>query len=409
MFTQLSYGKSINWIMFLVPALLLTTKNVSIAFIALSILISIVYLYKNWDRLTFSKFDLVVTLCMSFYFLGAIPITVYDGTTARYFQGGIRLLLCLPLYFALRTYRLQGDLQFRRSLELGVLVGSIGTFILACYQYLILGMPRVDGFLFSINFGYLACALSFLGLTLSFKSKLKTLLLIGSALSSIAVIFTFTRGAIFTIPILLVILALFNLKQIKKRYIMGGIVAFFLVVFTLYKASTDFKNRIDYTSHELALIYSGQVGESTSSGYRLQYWQGAIEAFKASPVIGLPYKQREEINHQLFLEGTISKGASTITRGHAHNQYFEMLATNGLLGLFSIFGVFIIPFIIFSSHYFKIKSNWSLSAAIFVCGFAIFGLTEVPLTANLIGSFYGFMLAVFFAIIASEKRNKSVY
>lgn len=405
MFTQVSYGKSINWLMFLIPALLLTTNNVSIVFIALSIFISIFYLYKNWDTLRFNKFDLIVTLCMSFYFLGAIPITIYDGTTARYFQGGIRLLLCLPIYFALKTYLWSHKLSFKKYLELGVITGSIGAFGLAYYQHFILKMPRVDGFLFSINFGYLACALSFLAFTFSFQSRLKIPLLLSSLLCTLAVVFTYTRGAIFAIPLLLVFIVILNFKKTKKRYIVIGGLSLSLAILAFYNSSSSFKSRMDYTTHELALIASGKVGESTSSGYRLQYWYGAFEAFKASPFIGLPYSQREELNHKLFLEGKISKGASTITRGHAHSQYFEMLAGNGLLGVISLLTIFALPIIIFSLHYLKCNSHWALSAAVFVSGFAIYGLTEVPLTANLIGSFYGFMLAVFFAIVASEKQS----
>ncbi|OAM98887.1 ligase [Vibrio europaeus] len=409
MLSHKSYEFYMSWIMLLVPALLLTTNNFSVAFIAIAILLSLGYLYFNRYSVAISKFDIIVTLCLSIYFFGAIPIAIYDGTTARYFQGGGRLILCIPIYYALKTYLSKNSSNYRVYFEIGLIIGTFGAFLLAYYQYFILNMPRVDGFLFSINFGYLACSLSFLALTFSFESKLKVLLIAGFVLSVIATVFTYTRGAIFAIPLLLAILVTINISKAKKRHIILGCITLFVVVFTLYKQSTNFKSRIDYTYQEFGLIASGNIGSATSSGYRLQYWYGAFEAFKASPVIGLPYSQREELNHQLYLDKKISEGASTITRGHAHNQYFEMLATNGLFGLLSIIGILVAPLFIFFQHHIKYKTNWSLSATLFVSGFAIYGLTEVPLTANLIGSFYGFMLAVFFAIIASEKHNKSVH
>ncbi|MDC5837991.1 O-antigen ligase family protein [Vibrio europaeus] len=391
--------------MLLVPALLLTTSNFSVAVIAIAILLSLVYLYLNRSHVAITKFDIVVTFCLSIYFIGAIPIVIYDGTTARYFQGGGRLLLCIPIYYALKTHLSKHQSNYRIYFEIGLIIGTIGAFALAYYQHFIIKMPRVDGFLFSINFGYLACSLSFLALTFALESKLKVLLVIGFMLSIIATIFTYTRGAIFAIPILLVLLVIININRFKKRHITLGCLTLFLAIFTLYNNSTNFKNRIDYTYQEFSLIASGNIGSATSSGYRLQYWYGAFEAFKANPLFGLPYSKREELNHQLYLDKKISKGASKITRGHAHNQYFEMLATNGFFGLLSIFGVLVAPLLIFFRHYVKYKTNWSLSATLFVSGFAIYGLTEVPLTANLIGSFYGFMLAIFFANVSAEKYH----
>ncbi|KGY11292.1 ligase [Vibrio tubiashii] len=397
-----------RWILLFVLSFLLTTNNFSVFFIILFVLLSVAYLYTNRHICTFSKFDLAITFCLSIYFIGAIPIAIYDGTTARYFQGGIRLILCLPIYLSLKTCIENSELKIKSSLDIGLILGSIGAFIISFYQYFILHMPRVDGFLFSINFGYLACTLAFLAFTFSFNSKRKPFLLLGSALCTLAVIFTNTRGAIFAIPLMLALLVTINFNNINKKYILVGTLSFLLVSTVLYNTSENFKSRIDYTVHELTLIASGDIEKSTSSGYRLHYWYGAMEAFKVSPLIGLPYHEREKLNHQLYLDEKIGEGASIISRGHAHNQYFEMMASNGVIGILSVVGIFIIPFFIFVSHYLKHKSHWSLSASIFVFGFIIFGLTEVPLTANLIGSFYGFMLAVFFAIIAAERQGKRV-
>ena len=56
-------------------------------------------------------------------------------------------------------------------------------------------------------------------------------------------------------------------------------------------------------------------------------------------------------------------------------------------------------------HYKKSSSDWAFSGVIFVSGFAIFALTEVLLTANLIGFFYGFMLSLFLAQISVRKAR----
>ncbi len=402
------YPKVICWCLALVPALLLTTNNYSVAIIALAVVLSLIYLQVNKTQFPWTKFDTLAAICFSCYLIGAIPIAIADGSTARYFQGGIRLFLCLPIYLALRRALIQQDLRLRPFLENGVVIGSIGTFILACYQYFYLNMPRVDGFLFSINFGYLACSLGFLSFTLILGSKNKILLGFAFALSIFSVSLTLTRGAIFAIPLILVVISMLNIRHISLAKVLAVISIFVLASVLMYQHSTGFQKRIDYTVQEFKSIQQGQINKATSSGFRIQYWLAAVEAFKQNPLYGLSYKQREELNEQLYISGKIGKRASGVQRGHAHSQYFEMLASNGILGLISLFAIFVIPFYVLANHYLVTQSPWALTGCTFVAGFSIFGLTEVPLTANAIGSFYGFMLAVFFAIIATEKQNKTV-
>ncbi|WP_237767870.1 O-antigen ligase family protein [Vibrio bivalvicida] len=350
-----------------------------------------------------NNFDKAVVLTLSCYFLGAIPVALADGTTTRYFQGGARLLLCIPIYLSCRYYLSRATFSLREYLEYGVIIGSLLALLLALYQHFILKMARVDGFLFSINFGFLACSLGFLALTLSFSSNRRIWLSLAFGMCLVSIALTLTRGAMFAVPLLLVVCAIVYIKKVSIKLVTLGAIAFIVSSFLVYNYIDVVKNRIDTTIQEFSYIASGNIELSVSAGERLQYWFGATEAFKESPFYGLTYAEREQVNHHLFLSGEMGERASKVSRGHAHSQYFEMLASNGLLGIFSLFAVFIAPFYIFYRHYLKTGTDFSAVAAVFVLGFAIFGLTEVPLTANLLGSFYGFMLAIFFAIVASEK------
>ncbi len=399
------FKKTILWSTFLVPTLLLSTPNFSVGVIVILILSSISYLLYNRRNLVLNSFDFLVIICFSTYFLGAIPVAILDGSTTRYFQGGARLLLCLPIYLALSQTLKTTTLELRKNLEFGVIVGSLSTFVLSIYQFFYLSMPRVDGFLFSINFGYLACSLAFLSLSLCFQSERRHWLVVAFIVSVISVTLTLTRGAIFAIPLLLIICLLFYVKKLNYKLVAICSAIFIGCCILTYNYSSSFKQRIDFTVFEFTSIAKGEVGRALSSGDRLQYWIGATEAFKKSPLIGLPYSDREQLNHELYLAGKINERASGITRGHAHNQYFEMIASNGTLGIISILAIFVVPLAIMILHFRNSTSTWAFPGAIFVSGFIIFGLTEVPLTANLIGSFYGFMLAVFLANISAEKHR----
>ena len=399
------YAKAISWSCLLVPALLLTTPNFSVAVIGFIILASIAYLLNTDNEIQFQRFDKIVIFCLAWYFLGAIPITIHDSETGRYFQGGVRLLATVPVYLALTVLLREKSLSLRKYLEVGVILGSLGTFALACYQYYFLSMPRVDGFLFSINFGYLACSLAFLSLSLSINSNKKVWLIALFCLGVVSVVLTSTRGAIFAIPFLLLLFPILHVKSIKPKLLAACTIAFFAICFISYNYSTNVKNRIDYTVSEFSNIANGHINKSTSAGERLQYWFGAVEAFKKNPTFGLSFSERKALNHQLFLEGKMGERPSKVQRGHAHSQYFELIASNGILGIVTIFSSLFIPLILMIHHHRKTSSDWAFSAAVFVSGFAIFGLTEVLLTANLIGFFYGFMLCVFFAHISVEKYS----
>ena len=405
---QSFYAKAVCWGCLLVPALLLTTPNYSVAIIGFIILASIGYLIINKPALKLQTFDKIVIFCLAWYFVGAIPVAINDGETGRYFQGGIRLLAAIPTYLALIDLFKKKSLPIRKYLEIGVILGSLGAFVLAYYQLYFLKMPRVDGFLFSINFGYLACSLSFLALSLSIKSNNKLWLAAAFCLSTVSVVLTFTRGAIFAIPLLLILFPIFQLKSINPKFLVAAIVAFLSICIFSYQYSSSVKNRIDYTVTEFSNIANGNINRASSSGDRLQYWFGATEAFKKSPIFGLSFRERKKLNHQLFLEGKMGERASKVQRGHAHSQYFELIASNGILGIVTIMTSLFIPLILMILHYKKTSSDWAFSGALFVSGFAIFALTEALLTANLIGFFYGFMLSIFFAQVSVERHAANI-
>ncbi|MBF4256143.1 O-antigen ligase family protein [Vibrio anguillarum] len=391
--------------LFLVPALLLSTNNFSVVIVAFIVLFSIHYLVKNRTHCDFNKYDLLITCCLGAYFFANLPITIADGSTFRYFQGGSRLLLCIPIYLMFRKAFILRSTQAYEWLSIGVIVGSFGALVLALYQFVILHMPRVDGFLFSINFGYLACSLAFLALCLSIKSKYKYLLLLAFIASIISTVLTLTRGAIFSIPLLLIFCALLNWKKLNLKLTSTFIVGFIALSLGTYWNSDSVKQRIDYTAYEVSHIISGDVEAATSTGTRLYLWKAATEAFKQSPFIGLPYDERETLNKQLYAEGKVNEYTRNLTRGHAHSQYFELLASNGILGIVAIIMMLAVPFVVFTQHYRKTDSLWGYTGTVFVAGFILFCLTEAPLQANLISAFYGFMLATFFALIRIEKYN----
>lgn len=396
--TKLSYSPQniVYSAVFLTPALLLWTPNFSVGVIAALFLYSLYYCFTNRQTISLSRFDWLVILCLSSYAIANIPNVIIDNGSLRYVDGPSRFIACISIYIMLRHMAIDTKTTLDK-LELGVIIGSIGSFLIAYYQYFILEMNRVDGFLFSINFGYLSCSLLFLAFALLPNAKYKKLLCVSIILSLFATLWTETRGSIFAIPLLLGAAAVFWHKKISIKHI---VLATALLVGTstiLYTYSKDFHSRMDYTAQEFSNIASGNVEDAVSTGGRLQLWKSAIEAFKVNPM-GLTYSEREALIKELHAKGEVTDWVLSIGRGHAHSQYFEMLASNGVLGIAAIALILFAPSLYFLSHHNAGDCRVAFLGFLFVCGFIIFGLTEAPLQANLISAYYAFMVVLFVAL-----------
>lgn len=395
--------KFLNLGIFLVPTLLLTTPNFSVGVILVLCLYSIKHVTNHQPRL--SGFDWVVIFCLGFYFVSNIPNLILDLGNFRYVKGPSRILLCILVYLMLRD-KIKSGLDIRASLSWGVFAGSIGTLLIALYQFYILKEPRVDGFLYSINFGYLSSSLALLALCLGNSCKYRSLLYIAFFSSGVATILTVTRGAIFAIPIAYIFYLMLTWKTKSLKHHAINTCVIFVLAISTYTVSPEIKNRVDLGVSAMAQVAQGEKNNNTSIGGRIFLWKAAYHAFTNSPLIGLDYAQRVELNRKLYNEGIIDKWASRVSRGHAHNQYFEMLASSGILGIIAIFAMLVLPFYLFLQHYLRTRCQVALTACIFVFGFIIYGLTEVLLMQNLISSYYGFMLALFFAYIRPGDISK---
>ncbi|OEF48240.1 hypothetical protein A1OW_16015 [Enterovibrio norvegicus] len=377
---------------FLLPGLLLWTPNFSVGVGLLIVIYSLYYCARNRSNLTLNKYDLLVLAIFTSYLLANIPITIMDESNLRYIDAPSRILLFFPVYLMFK--RELPNLNARFHLEHGVIIGAIGAFIISIYQYYILGLPRVDGFLFSINFGYLSCSLALMNLCLIKNSDRKKLLILGFLCASIATTLTLTRGAIFAIPLLLLLLGWVYRKEVNNRILILSVSSFVFASVLLYFSSPGVQERVDFTTSEFSSILSGNIAESSSSGGRLQLWYASTEAFTKRPLIGLTHSEREALNIELFESGAVTEWVTSVSRGHAHSQYFEMLASNGILSIITIIFLFGITIYLMSKN---MSSIFSVAGIIFISGIAIFGLTEVLLQANIINVYFGFFLAFFLA------------
>ncbi len=317
------------------------------------------------------------------------------------------MLAMAPIYLMLRHLVVRLELaRFRFSLEWGVIVGSLGAFFLALYQWFTL--PRVDGFLFSINFSYLTCAMGFLALALVRGSRRKGWLITAGVAVLAACVMTLSRGGILAIPFLLLLLLGLNMDRLgwkKPLLVLGGLAFLSLAAYTLVPAV---EQRVQYTISEISNIASGNVSDAVSTGGRLQLWTAASLAFAERPLIGLTYTEREAQIAELIEQEILTEWVATVSRGHAHSQYFEMAASGGLIGLFALVGFLLVPAVYHLKLLWRDRNNiYALTAFIFTSGFSFYSLTEVAINHELMVTFYSYM-QVLLLVLAFEHYTRRV-
>ena len=133
------------------------------------------------------------------------------------------------------------------------------------------------------------------------------------AINAVGLYFSYTRGA--WIGLFVGIPFLF-FKDNKKAFI--GISASAVLLAGLIFAAVP----------EVRETFMNRAG---SDGKRIAFYQAAYESFKEKSVLGLGY--RNFGNHVLDIKARHDYIAYPKFSGHAHSNYFEALASTGLLGL----------------------------------------------------------------------------
>lgn len=403
----ISNTKFISLLIFLSLALLLSTPGGSVAAFAVILLLSVVYIFKVKDKPTLNIIDKLFVFTLVFMFLTVLPAFITDGFRGRYLDLSLRDLLAVPILLLLLYTPPKAS-----WLMLGAVVGSLTAFILAIYQYFYLGWPRVDGFLYSINFGYLACALAFLSLAgaiyfehLSWKAAAS----LGFISALLAVMLTGTRGAFIAMPVLLAMFIVIYRKELGAKLLLLTVILTMSLPIIGYLTVPQVQQRFDILLHEFNQYESGNADKAySSSGLRRELWKAATAAFKQSPIYGLNYHQREELNAQLAEEGKVIPQVLGISRGHAHSEYFEILATRGLLGFTALMMLYLVPGSIFLRRALNTQGKekaLATAGVTFIAGFMVYGISEAPLQGNVISGCYALTVVAIYAMLKRPEES----
>ncbi|TYL46855.1 O-antigen ligase family protein [Marinomonas sp. IMCC 4694] len=392
--------KSFYFIVFMALVFLISNPiPISIAIAVLS-LVSIAFLFStNNTPIQLDRYGKLFVVVLSAYLVSKIAPFVSSGFIARYLSPGFHMLVSLPIFLVL--WKLSRDTDGEKPLiniiTIAAALGSFGGLAVAYYQTQVLGMGRADGFLFSINFGFLAGTLFAISLGLVGKNRLSVLSFLSCVAALGSIMLSGSRGALFPLLFVLIAWLLFSFKHLPKRYLVVILVLAIATPYFAYKTSPFVKARLDTGLTELKQVAEGDVFRSGSLIARVQLWIAATHAYEQSPVFGLTYPEREQLNKTLVDTGEVVPWVGTVRRGHAHSQYFETLATGGLVGMFCLAVYLFAPMVIHLRFLVTNSTNvYARTGFLFTLSVAGFGLTEVLLQQEMIATYYAFMQTIFF-------------
>ena len=271
--------------------------------------------------------------------------------------------------------------------------GITVTSVYAVYQGLS-GISRANGFYgHPMTLGGWLCIFLPLLLIEFFERKLlgKYYWLAGLAfcICSAGLVFNATRGAWLAVTIVCAVLLLYYMFKSKRNLAVS--IIFIALISTVLLNNPKFMHRLDTID---------DFNKYQSNTERILIWQSAWNMFKDHPFLGVGLGQYTENYQQKYISPQAKEPYIT----HAHNNFMQMLAENGIVG----FAGFVIMFgyIIFKNliAWVKTRNVYALMIVSATVCLLLQGFTEYNVGNSAVIKMYWFVLGLL--VVLSEFYRK---
>lgn len=278
------------------------------------------------------------------------------------------------------------------ALRWGCVVGATGAGLTALWQVLVLHQARAAGYTNAIQFGNLALLLGLWSAIWALQARAPRERLagaLGALLGLTASLASGSRGGWITLPLLL-LLALWLSRP--ARPVAGthhglralGVTA---LVCLLLASLPPVQQRAELAADEY--LRQEQRFDDSSIGLRLAFWNLAWAQGRAHPWIGVGQSAYEARQREAVARGEMPKQA--VLFNHAHNEWLDMFAKRGLLGVLGLLLYYAVPGALFwralratdpDAPGATARRAAALCGLTTVLGFLGFGMTQVMFAHN---------------------------
>lgn len=314
----------------------------------------------------------------------------------------LSLLAAVPIYLLLR----RRHLNLIRPFFLGATAAGPAMALIAYYYVHQQGLHRADGFYSSIVFGQTSMLISMLLLCGLYVGRCSMWYRYMGSFSLVcalyAALLSGTRGAWAVLPVVALFLSARYFSW-RRIILMVSILFFFVGAMMINDPSRSRMARID--NHLIAFLMDQKV--NTSVGARLELWTLAVEMWKEQPLLGVGIG-----NFKYQLQQYADEKRTQLRRNytHAHNIFFDTLASSGSFGLVGmITALFVMPswfFLRLLAGSVKDSTDFpAVSGLVVLLCFFVFGMTEGWLIHSAMVTQFTFALVVFISSAQNAKKT----
>lgn len=288
------------------------------------------------------------------------------------------------------------------ALRWGCWIGATGAGLLAGWQVLVQHLDRADGYTNAIRFGDLSLLLALWSAIWAVQASRLHERLLGSlaaVLGLAASVLSGSRGGWVTLPVLLVVLVWFARPATEGSQGRRGLRALgaALLACLLLAALPPVQQRAHEAAQEL-LQQPEPEKSNTATGSRLAFWMHAWRLGMAHPWLGAGQLGYAQSQREAVARHEMPSMSAQFT--HAHNEWLDMFAKRGLLGVAGLALFYVVPGLLFWRQLRRTGRERPEDAHAAANGYAIDGERHAAALCGLITvlGYLGFgMTEVFFA------------
>ncbi|WP_162197490.1 O-antigen ligase family protein [Marinomonas sp. S3726] len=355
------------------------------------------------------KVDLILISSFLIYSFGMLLLVFLDGGSIRDFDKASRFVLAiLPLILFLNA-TLHKILLF-----LSFFVSSLGALFVSFFDRFYLGLERAGGDFNPIMFGGFSLMIAVICLNFALyyynnNNKMFFLSVFSFLAGLSASILSVSKGGWLALPIVIAFL-IWNYHQIlSKAFYLKSLISILVMVALIFAVpSIGVKKRINALISDVAMLLEGDRQE-TSVSHRTELWKASFIMFKSSPVFGIGKSNQDTFKQSLVDQDVVHK--STLKFNQAHNEYLNELGLRGILGLFLLLNVYLVPLGLFLRKIRKYSDNpnikvFAIAGALVPICYMVFALTQAMFTHNSGVIMYAFTIVILWAATRWAEREE---
>ncbi|MDH5572807.1 MAG: O-antigen ligase family protein [Gammaproteobacteria bacterium] len=404
-------GMSLFILLFLFPLLSLSVRHWLSGIFSVLVLLGLFYAWRSVKDLY--REEKILFAIFGFYIFSILLSSTVTGWSESSFHRlgtEFKYMMFFPVYMYIRQYSAAW-----RGFLLAIPLGAIVLGMQAIYDVMFQSMEQASGIYGPIIFGDFAVILAGISLIFVMTNRnwfWRGLNFAAAVMALIAVLYSGSRNAWLAISLILVIIPFMVVSRSSLRQVIMGYLVFIpVIVFAVMSVPDDTTSRMEkatkefntYLSHEYK---SEQELNDSSVGIRLELWRSAIKIFSENPVLGVGPGNMGVAMNELVERGdarsAVYRDPAGVRGIHVHNAYFEVLGTQGIIGIVVFLALLFYPLYIFIKNRSCDMRIASMGVVLMTC-FIIFSLSEVPFVHDNFSSIFLIYLCVFFAWIMNAK------